>query len=98
MKNLLPLQPGDLIETFADVDDLVRDVEFMPNTPIEVGVDRFVTWYRTLLQNLSTARNTLFNSQGAIEMSLGSMVLKIRQKYEHGLARPTIEIQFDLES
>jgi UDP-glucuronate 4-epimerase len=47
MKNLLPLQPGDLIETFADVDDLVRDVEFMPNTPIEVGVDRFVTWYRT---------------------------------------------------
>ncbi|MBF2074611.1 MAG: NAD-dependent epimerase [Synechococcales cyanobacterium C42_A2020_086] len=46
IRNLLPLQPGDLIETYADVSDLVRDVGFMPSTPIEVGVERFVTWYR----------------------------------------------------
>jgi len=45
-KNLLPLQPGDVPETFADVDDLVRDVGFQPSTPIEVGVPRFVAWYR----------------------------------------------------
>jgi len=46
-KNLLPLQPGDVPATYADVDDLVRDVGFKPNTPIEVGVERFVAWYRS---------------------------------------------------
>ena len=45
-KNFLPLQPGDVPETFADIDDLVRDVGFKPDTPIEVGVARFVEWYR----------------------------------------------------
>ncbi|MDQ4132630.1 MAG: NAD-dependent epimerase [Actinomycetota bacterium] len=44
--NLLPLQPGDVPATYADVDDLVRDVGFAPDTPIEVGVGRFVDWYR----------------------------------------------------
>lgn len=44
-KNLLPLQPGDIPVTYADVDDLVRDVGFRPNTPIEVGIKRFVSWY-----------------------------------------------------
>lgn len=46
IKNLLPMQPGDVLETFADVDDLVRDVGFQPATPIEAGVARFVAWYR----------------------------------------------------
>jgi UDP-glucuronate 4-epimerase len=46
VKNLLPLQPGDVPATYANVDDLVRDVGFQPATPIEVGVERFVTWYR----------------------------------------------------
>jgi UDP-glucuronate 4-epimerase len=46
-KNLLPLQPGDVPATYADVDDLVRDVGFKPNTPIEVGIERFVAWYRS---------------------------------------------------
>lgn len=45
-KNFLPMQPGDVPETFADVDDLTRDVGFRPSTPIETGVDRFVKWYR----------------------------------------------------
>jgi len=45
-KNLLPLQPGDVPETSADVDDLMRDVGFKPDTPIEVGIPRFVAWYR----------------------------------------------------
>ena len=47
VKNMLPLQPGDVPETYADVDDLVRDVGFRPSTPIEVGIERFVTWYRS---------------------------------------------------
>jgi UDP-glucuronate 4-epimerase len=44
-KNLLPLQPGDVPDTFADIDDLVRDVGYRPATPVEVGVERFVRWY-----------------------------------------------------
>ena len=46
VKRFEPLQPGDVPATFADVDDLMRDVGFRPSTPIEVGVERFVTWYR----------------------------------------------------
>ena len=46
-KNMLPLQPGDVPETWADIDDLVRDVGFKPSTPIEVGIERFVKWYRS---------------------------------------------------
>ena len=45
-KNLLPLQPGDVPATYADVDDLMRDVGFKPSTPIEQGIARFIDWYR----------------------------------------------------
>jgi UDP-glucuronate 4-epimerase len=45
VKNFLPLQPGDVAETFADIDDLVRDVGYRPKTPVEVGVRRFVDWF-----------------------------------------------------
>lgn len=45
-KNLLPLQPGDVLETYADISDLTRDVGFLPQTSIEVGLERFVNWYR----------------------------------------------------
>jgi UDP-glucuronate 4-epimerase len=44
-KNLLPMQPGDVPETYADVDDLVNDVGFKPSTPIEEGIKKFVEWY-----------------------------------------------------
>ncbi len=50
-KNMLPLQPGDVPATYADVDDLVRDVGFRPNTPIEVGINRFVSWYKSYYYN-----------------------------------------------
>lgn len=46
-KNMLPMQPGDVPETYANVDDLIRDVGFKPNTPIEEGIFRFVQWYRS---------------------------------------------------
>lgn len=46
-KNLLDIQPGDVPATYADVDDLIRDVGFSPSTPIEVGIPRFVEWYRS---------------------------------------------------
>jgi UDP-glucuronate 4-epimerase len=46
IKNLLPIQDGDVPETFADVDDLMREVDFKPATSIEVGVGNFIDWYR----------------------------------------------------
>jgi UDP-glucuronate 4-epimerase len=46
IKNLLPMQPGDVPATYADVEDLSRDVGFAPDTPLELGVRRFVDWYR----------------------------------------------------
>ncbi|HCR13795.1 NAD-dependent epimerase [Solidesulfovibrio sp.] len=43
---MLPLQPGDVPATCANVDDLVRDVGFQPGTPLETGIARFIDWYR----------------------------------------------------
>jgi UDP-glucuronate 4-epimerase len=46
VKDMLPMQPGDVMETFADVGDLMRDVGFRPQTSIEDGIRGFVAWYR----------------------------------------------------
>jgi UDP-glucuronate 4-epimerase len=46
VKNFLPMQLGDVPATYANVDDLVRDVGFKPDTPIEEGIKRFVEWYK----------------------------------------------------
>ncbi len=46
VKNLLPMQAGDVPATCADVDDLMRDVGFQPATPVEEGIRQFVSWYR----------------------------------------------------
>ncbi len=48
--NLLPLQPGDVPDTYADVDALIKDVNYQPDTPIEEGVKKFVEWYRDFYQ------------------------------------------------
>lgn len=45
-KQLMPIQPGDVPATYADVADLQRDVGFAPATPLEVGIGRFIDWYR----------------------------------------------------
>jgi UDP-glucuronate 4-epimerase len=49
-KRMLPLQAGDVPATYANVDALVQDVGFQPSTPIEVGVGRFVAWYKSYYQ------------------------------------------------
>ena len=46
IRNLMPIQDGDVPETYADVEDLMREVDFKPATPIEAGVGNFVDWYR----------------------------------------------------
>jgi UDP-glucuronate 4-epimerase len=47
VKQFLPMQQGDVPATYADVDDLARDIGFAPRTPLETGVERFVEWYRS---------------------------------------------------
>ena len=56
--NFLPMQAGDVLATYADVDDLARDVGFRPATPLAVGLERFVAWYRDFYgaPAVSTAR------------------------------------------
>jgi len=49
-KHMLPMQPGDVPITYADIEDLEKAVGFRPSTPIEVGVERFVAWYRDYFQ------------------------------------------------
>lgn len=49
-KHLKPLQLGDVPDTFADVDALVEDLDYRPSTPVEVGISRFVDWYRNYYQ------------------------------------------------
>jgi UDP-glucuronate 4-epimerase len=45
-KEMLPMQPGDVPATWADVEDLMRDTGFSPSTPLEKGVEKFVSWFR----------------------------------------------------
>ena len=44
--NMMPMQPGDVPATWADVDDLIADTGYRPDTPVEEGVARFVAWYK----------------------------------------------------
>jgi UDP-glucuronate 4-epimerase len=50
-KNLLPMQPGDVPDTWADVEALSQDVGYKPATPVEEGVARFVDWYLSYYRN-----------------------------------------------
>jgi nucleoside-diphosphate-sugar epimerase len=45
-KELLPMQPGDVYQTYADVDDLVHEFGFKPGTSLEEGLSKFVKWYK----------------------------------------------------
>ena len=46
-KELLPLQPGDVPDTYANVDDLVRDFDYKPKTELESGIKNFVKWFNS---------------------------------------------------
>ena len=49
-KNMLPMQPGDVVATYANVDDLISDVGYKPVTGVEEGIANFVGWYRDFYQ------------------------------------------------
>jgi UDP-glucuronate 4-epimerase len=46
VKEYLPMQPGDVPATYADIDDLIKDTGFKPSTPVEEGINKFVKWYK----------------------------------------------------
>ena len=50
-KNFMPMQPGDVQATYANVDDLIRDFDYKPDTPLDVGVKKFVDWYLDYYKN-----------------------------------------------
>ena len=56
-KNMLPLQPGDVPDTYADVAELIEDVGYKPDTPVEDGIRNFVAWYKQYYQIEDVAHN-----------------------------------------
>ena len=50
MKIYLPMQPGDVPTTYADIDHLRKDICYTPNVPIEIGINKFVNWYKKFNQ------------------------------------------------
>lgn len=60
-KEMLPMQPGDVQSTYADVTGLINDMDYKPNTPLDEGVEKFVMWYRKFYQLSSTV--VIKNSQ-----------------------------------
>ena len=50
-KNLLPIQPGDVERTWANVDDLISDLDYKPETDIKIGVEKFINWYKEFYAN-----------------------------------------------
>jgi UDP-glucuronate 4-epimerase len=51
IKNLLPMQPGDVPDTYADVSDLIAEFDYKPHTPLKIGINAFVKWYQEMYKN-----------------------------------------------
>jgi UDP-glucuronate 4-epimerase len=68
IKEFLPMQSGDVPETAADVEDLIRDVGFRPDTPIQTGIARFVEWYRWYHGRRADARSHRPEGEGTAEL------------------------------
>jgi UDP-glucuronate 4-epimerase len=62
-KNLLPMQPGDVVATYADVDELIADFDFKPSTDLSHGIAKFVDWYRQWYGNLPISKKQLVINQ-----------------------------------
>ena len=58
-KNLLPIQPGDVVATHAEVDELMADFDFKPSTSIDIGVKKFVDWYQQYYEDFAAANKQL---------------------------------------
>lgn len=58
-KNLLPMQPGDVVTTYADIDKLTTNFDFKPSTSINRGIEKFVDWYRQYYENFAGSKKQL---------------------------------------
>jgi len=66
MKNMLPMQQGDVPITCADVDELMKDVGFKPSTPIEEGIKKFVEWYMAYYRvDVPAGKTVILNSEAS---------------------------------
>ena len=59
IKNMLPMQPGEVPVTYADIGDLIQDVGFRPSTTLDAGIGRFVEWYQEYHQNSENFNGSL---------------------------------------
>lgn len=62
-KNLLPMQPGDVVSTYADVDELMADVGFKPTTSIAQGIEKFVNWYQSYYSSTPIGEKQLVTNE-----------------------------------
>jgi UDP-glucuronate 4-epimerase len=51
-KNFLPMQPGDVVSTYADTNDLIKDFDYKPDTKLADGIEQFVSWYRDFYKSI----------------------------------------------
>ena len=65
-KNFLPMQPGDVTRTYADVDELIRDVGFKPTTTIEQGMQKFVRWYKDFYPSQDSSTNFVLGGEESV--------------------------------
>jgi UDP-glucuronate 4-epimerase len=49
IKEMHPMQPGDVPRTFADINDLIKEYNYKPKTPINKGIKEFITWYKNYI-------------------------------------------------
>ena len=47
-KNMLPIQPGDVSKTWANVDELIKDYDYCPSTPLHKGIEEFINWFKRI--------------------------------------------------
>ena len=79
-KEMLPLQPGDVPYTYADVDDLVKDLNYKPNMDVKEGVKNFVNWYRGIINYEKNKRFTNSSSRiGLCRSPIGSRIWQTLQ-------------------
>ncbi len=65
-KNFLPIQPGDVPRTYADVDELIQDVGFKPTTTIEEGIEKFVRWYKDFYPSQDGSTNFVLGGEESV--------------------------------
>ena len=70
------MQPGDVAETYADINDLVSNFDYQPSTNIQSGIKKFVTWYKAYYGYKQSMRVLIFGSSGQLGQALRSTAIR----------------------